>query len=151
MSLRYTLLERLIAVQRRDGYITRAAAEVLAAEIGLPVSQIYSAATFHSRFRFAPRGQHTIKVCAGTACHVRGGDELLQALTAGLGVEPGGTTQDGRFSLEAVPCLGVCGLAPVVVVDGEVWGRCTLGEIGVLVSRNGKKILPAAGNGRKRS
>ncbi|MEW5762086.1 MAG: NAD(P)H-dependent oxidoreductase subunit E [Bacillota bacterium] len=147
MSCRYALMERLIAVQQRDGYITRAAAEALAREFGLPLSRVYSIVTFHSRFRFAPRGEHTLQVCTGTACALRGGQEILQALSAALGIEPGGTTPDGRFSLETVACVGACGLAPVVLLDGEVHDRLTPGEIGALISPNGQKNSP---NGKKR-
>lgn len=134
-------------IQQRDGYISRAAAEALAAEYGLPLSQIYSVITFHSRFRFAPRGEQVIKVCTGTACRLRGGDEILHTLSARLGIEPGGTTHDGRFSLDVVPCMGTCGLAPVVVLDGEVHARCTPGEIGRMLALNGKKSLPNGSNG----
>jgi len=129
MSACYTLMERLMNIQRQDGYVTRAAAAAVVKDLALSLSQVYSVLTFYSRFRFAPRGERMVKVCTGTTCRLRGGDEILHGLSEKLGVEAGGTTQDGRFSLDVVACIGACGLAPVVVLDGDVRGRCVPGKI----------------------
>jgi NADH-quinone oxidoreductase subunit E len=89
----------------------------------LPEAHVYGVATFYSQFRFKPQGKHVITVCEGTACHVRGRGEIRKKLEGILGINTGETTEDGRFSLETVACLGSCALAPTIVVDGRVYGK----------------------------
>jgi len=89
----------------------------------IPLSRIYGIVTFYSIFTMTPRGKHTVKVCLGTACYVRGGKKNAEIIEKELGVKPGETTTDRRFTYETVRCLGACGLAPVIVVDEEVYGR----------------------------
>ena len=91
--------------------------------LNLPLSRVYGVVTFYSFFTMTPRGRHTVRVCLGTACYVRGGKQLAEALKKEFGVEEGETTPDRRFTLESVRCLGACGLGPVVVVDEDVHGR----------------------------
>ncbi len=93
------------------------------------LSDVYSVASFYAQFKFSKPGRHIIKVCKGTACHVRGSGSLLAALEERLGIKEGGTTADGLVSLERVACLGACALAPAMVVDGKVHARVTLAEI----------------------
>jgi NADH-quinone oxidoreductase subunit E len=89
-------------------------------------SEVFGVATFYAQFRFTPPGEHTVKVCLGTACHVRGGEEILDNVSREVGVKSGETSKDGKFSLERVACFGSCALAPVMVVDKDVYGRLTI-------------------------
>ncbi len=89
----------------------------------IPLSRIYGIVTFYSFFTITPRGKHTVQVCLGTACYVRGGKKITETIEEEFGVKPGETTTDRIFTYETVRCLGACGLAPVIVVDGEVYGR----------------------------
>jgi NADH:ubiquinone oxidoreductase subunit E len=95
--------------------------------VGLPLARVLRIATFYNVFSFKPRGKHLIRVCTGTACHVKGAGRILDSLAGELKVEVGGTTKDMRFTLEAVRCLGCCGLAPVVTVNDDVYGKITPG------------------------
>ncbi len=96
--------------------------------LGLPLARVLRIATFYNMFSFEPRGKHLIKVCLGTACHVKGAARILDSLSRELEVQVGGTTKDRRFTLEAVRCLGCCGLAPVVTVNDDVHGKMSAGE-----------------------
>lgn len=91
--------------------------------LNLPLSRVYGVVTFYSFFTMTPRGRHTVRVCLGTACYVRGGKQLAEALRKEFGVNEGETTPDRRFTFESVRCLGACGLGPVVVIDEDVHGR----------------------------
>lgn len=117
------LLARLHAINAEHGYLPAAELRRAAAELGVPLSQLYSAATFYAAFGFQPRGRHTIHVCLGTACYIRGGEKLLEKLTATLGVGPGETTPDRAFTVETVHCVGSCSMSPVIRVDGDTYGR----------------------------
>lgn len=117
------LLERLHAINARFGYLPPDELRRAADDLGVPLSQLYSAVTFYAAFSFEPRGQHTIQVCLGTACYIRGGEKLLESLESSLGVKPGETTKDGAFTLHTVHCVGSCSMAPVVRVDGDTHGR----------------------------
>ncbi len=95
----------------------------IAKDLNLPLSRVYGVVTFYSFFTMTPRGKHTVRVCLGTACYVRGGKALAESLQKEFGIKEGETTPDRMFTLETVRCLGACGLGPVVVVDDEVHGR----------------------------
>jgi NADH-quinone oxidoreductase subunit E len=97
----------------------------LSRRTSIPASQIYGVATFYEQFYLEPHGRHTIRCCRGTACHVRGGHGLIEAISNELGVEDGHTTEDRRFTFETVACLGTCFLAPVIMVDDEYYGNVT--------------------------
>ena len=112
-------------IQEQFGYIPQQAVEWLAEKLKISKQEIYGVATFYNYFRLNPPGKHEIRVCLGTACHVGGGEKLLDALQERLGIGPGQTTADGRYSLERVACVGACALAPSVVIDDEVNGRMT--------------------------
>ena len=118
-----SLIAVLQDVQKEKGYLPEEDLGVIASEIKVPLSRVYSLATFYKAFSLVPRGRHFVNVCLGTACHVRGGARLLDKLERDLGVEAGETTSDGRFSVEAVRCVGCCGLAPVVVIDENFHGK----------------------------
>ena len=129
------LIQALHRVQEELGYIPKEAQRAVAAALGVPLSQVHGVVTFYHFFRTEPVGRHTIRLCLGTACYVRGAARVLQALREELGVDLGGTSADGLFTLEGVRCLGACGLAPVMMVDGEVYGRLTPGRARKILSR----------------
>lgn len=116
---RDALIPLLQDVQEAQGYLSRDAVVRIGRHLGLPASKIYGVATFYNQFRFQPRGKFHIQVCRGTACHVKGSAAVLEALQQELKLQPGETSRDGAFSLEVVACVGACGLAPVISVNGE--------------------------------
>jgi len=120
---RENLIPLLQDVQERLTYLPPEAIERIAAHLGLSENDVFGVATFYSQFRFQPRGKHNVRVCQGTACHVMGGARVLEQIIKQLGVEPGQTTEDGRFTLETVNCIGACALAPAMFVDKDTHGR----------------------------
>jgi NADH-quinone oxidoreductase subunit E len=120
-------------IQNRHSYLPDDLVEAVAEVMEVPAADIYGVATFYSQFRFTPMGKHLIKVCKGTACHVSGADLLTVSISDELGVEEGGTTEDMLFSLETVACLGCCSLAPVVMIDGKVYGKLTSSKVRKIV------------------
>ena len=116
---RDSLIPILQEVQQARGYLSREAIVAIGERLGLPAGKIYGVATFYNQFRFQPQGRHHIQVCRGTACHVKGSAKVLETVVRELKVNPGQTTRDGEFSLEVVACIGACGLAPVISIDGE--------------------------------
>lgn len=116
------LIPILQETQRIYGYVPEEAAALIAERLGIYPSHVFGVLTFYAQFHLTPRGKHTIRVCAGTACHVRGGDRVIDRLEKVLGVGHGQTTPDFAFSFEKVACLGACGLAPVVMVDDDAHG-----------------------------
>lgn len=117
------------------GYLPVDLIQYISAGMNLPSSQVFGVATFYSLFSLKPKGRHTIKVCLGTACYVKGIKEVMNRITNAYGVEEGETSADRRFSLEAVRCLGACGLAPVMVVDQDVHGIVSSDKIEGLLSK----------------
>jgi NADH:ubiquinone oxidoreductase subunit E len=107
----------------------------IASGLNLPLSRVYGVVTFYSFFTMTPRGKHTVRVCLGTACYVRGGKALTDALEKQFGIKQGETTADRMFTLESVRCLGACGLGPVVVVDEDVHGRLKPGKVKEVLSQ----------------
>jgi NADH:ubiquinone oxidoreductase subunit E len=107
----------------------------IASGLNLPLSRVYGVVTFYSFFTMTPRGKHTVRVCLGTACYVRGGKALTEALEKQFGIKEGETTADRMFTLESVRCLGACGLGPVVVVDEDVHGRLKPGKVKEVLSQ----------------
>ncbi len=122
---RGAIIPILQAVQETYGYLPREALARISEQLRIPFSQLYGVATFYSQFYLTRRGKNIIKVCDGTACHVRGAQRLLEGLQKDLRVEPGEATEDYQFTYEVVYCLGSCALAPVAVVNDDVKGRCT--------------------------
>ena len=111
--------------QKQIGYLSREAMEAISEELSVPLAELYGVATFYAQFHLKPRGRHIIRVCRGTACHVRGSAKIMERIMSMLGIEENGTTEDLRFTLEPVACLGCCGLAPVVMIDDDTHGRLT--------------------------
>jgi len=112
-------------IQAAFNYISPEALSLVCDHTGVPLSRAYAVATFYQSFSLEPKGEHEIKVCQGTACHLKGAPRLVEDLERRLGVSPGQTTEDLQFTLETVNCLGCCALSPVVVVDGEYHSRAT--------------------------
>jgi NADH-quinone oxidoreductase subunit E len=121
-------------VQREYRYLPKEAIKYICDRLGVPFSKGYEVATFYKVFSLRPRGKHTVHVCLGTACHLRGGPNILEAFERQLKVKPGGTTEDGLFTLESVNCLGACALAPLVRVDEQDFGKATQGGIKTIIN-----------------
>jgi NADH:ubiquinone oxidoreductase subunit E len=109
--------------QETYGYLPAEALAAISKKAGIPLSRLYGVATFYAQFRLTRRGRHLIKVCDGTACHVRGATKIVEGIEDALNVPPGGSDPDYKYSLEIVYCLGSCGLAPIAVVDEKVYGQ----------------------------
>jgi NADH:ubiquinone oxidoreductase subunit E len=122
---RGSLISILQACQAAYGYLPRTTLEEVSKALKVPFSKIFGVVTFYSQFHLEPRGKHIIRVCLGTACHVRGGERILEKVSEVLAVEPGGTTRDLMFTLERVACLGACGLSPAMMIDDQTYGRLT--------------------------
>jgi NADH:ubiquinone oxidoreductase subunit E len=116
-----SLIPVLEEIQETIGYLPKSIQQRVAEGLKIPFSEVYGVVTFYSFFTTVPRGRHTTRCCLGTACYVRGGKRNMEKLTEMLNVSPGETTDDRRFSLETVRCLGACGLAPVIMVDGDTY------------------------------
>lgn len=126
---RDALIPILQEVQDRLGYLSREAVAQISQHLRLPASKIYGVATFYNQFRFQPQGRFHVQVCRGTACHVKGSAGILDAIKRELKIEPGQTARDGMFSLEVVACIGACGLAPVICVNGEFHASMTTKKV----------------------
>ncbi len=126
---RASLVGILQDIQAKMNYLPRKALVQVARSLDLPLTDIYEVATFYKAFSLDPRGKHTIQVCLGTACHVRGGARVLDYLENRLEVRPGETTQDQSFTLESVNCLGACALGPMIVIDKKYYGKINTNKI----------------------
>jgi NADH-quinone oxidoreductase subunit E len=119
------LIDILHDTQSEIGYLPKEALEAIHAGLDVPLSRVYSVATFFKAFSLTPRGRHVINVCLGTACHVRGTDKVLEEIEKELGIKRGGNTGDLRFTLETVNCVGACALGPMVIVGEDYHGEMT--------------------------
>ena len=119
------LIPLLQQIQDAYGYLPTDILEYVSGRTGLPTSRMYGVITFYAQFSLTPRGRFTVRCCSGTACHVRGSKTVREAVAREIGVEEGGSTDDGRFSLETVACLGTCFLAPVMMVNEQYYGLLT--------------------------
>lgn len=117
------LINVLHTVQGKLGYLPAEVQEVIALELNMSVAKVYGVVTFYSYFTMIPQGQHPISICMGTACYVRGAEQVLAELKRRLKIDVGQTTADGKFSISCLRCVGACGLAPVVMVGDKVYGR----------------------------
>jgi len=129
------LIPMLQEAQERFGYLPEEAMRKFARYLKLPESTVYGVSTFYAQFKLTPTGRRLVKVCRGTACHVRGGARILREVEKRLGIKPGETTSDLEYSLETIACFGSCALAPVMVVDKEVYGRMTTARVGQILSK----------------
>jgi len=120
---RTALISILHDIQDRYNYLPERALRRVASRLQMDLNDVYGVATFYKSFSLVPKGKHTITLCLGTACHVRGGPKILREVKSLLNIEPGQTTVDGKFSLNVVNCLGVCAIGPVMFVDGKFYGE----------------------------
>lgn len=129
------LIMILQEIQKRYNYLPPPTLEYLATSIGVPFSQIYGIATFYSTFSLEPRGRNIISICLGTACHVRGGERVHERLEDSLSIKDGETTEDQRFTLEAVRCVGCCSLGPVVKINEDVHARISSDQVEKIIEQ----------------
>ena len=111
------------------GYLPREVQVMIAEGMDVPLEKVYGIATFYAQFSLSPKGEYDISVCLGTACYVKGAQQITDKISEILGIEPGECTADGKFSLEECRCIGACGLAPVFTINGEVYGKVTADDI----------------------
>ncbi len=136
---RDALIPILQEVQQAVGFLSRDAVIQIGRHLGLPASKIYGVATFYNQFRFLATGKYHVQVCRGTACHVKGSASVLEAVKHHLNLKPGQTARDGVFSLEVVACIGACGLAPVISVNGEFYAGMTPDAVKTLLNTYRRK------------
>jgi NADH:ubiquinone oxidoreductase subunit E len=129
----HQLIEVLQDIQEAHGYISQEAATAVSHYLGVPLIEVYRAAKFYKALSLEPRGKHVITLCMGTACHVRGSHVLLDQASSQLGMNNGGTTKDGLFTVERVNCLGACAIGPVTVLDGEYHHHMTSAKLSSLI------------------
>ncbi|AVM70130.1 NAD(P)H-dependent oxidoreductase subunit E [Lachnospiraceae bacterium oral taxon 500] len=123
------LIRVLHHAQKTYGYLPQELQIHIARKMGVPTSKVFGVVSFYSFFTMEPKGEFDISICLGTACYVRGADKVLEEFKQELGIDVGGTTPDGKFSLSVLRCVGACGLAPVVLVNGKVYGRVAAAEV----------------------
>jgi NADP-reducing hydrogenase subunit HndA len=124
-----SLMPILQEAQGIYGYLPIEVQRTIALETGAPLEKIYGIVTFYAQFSLVPKGKYKISVCMGTACYVKGAGDILDKIKEKLGIESGGCTEDGKFSLDACRCIGACGLAPVITVNDDVYGKLTPAEV----------------------
>lgn len=129
------LMPVLHEAQNIYGYLPAEVQTVIAEQLNVPLAEVYGVATFYSQFSLNPKGKHRISVCLGTACYVKGSDKVLEAIEKELRISCGECTPDGKFSIESCRCVGACGLAPVMIVDGEVYGRLTAKDVAGILDK----------------
>ena len=128
------LLPVLHEAQEIYGYLPIEVQQMVADGLGVSLSEVYGVATFYSRFSLTPKGKHRISVCLGTACYVKGADKVLAEVESKLGIKSGECTPDGLFSIDSCRCVGACGLAPVMMIDEEVYGKLTPAEVHKIIA-----------------
>jgi len=130
-----SLVPILQQVQKAYGHLPRPILMEVSERTGIPASRIFGVATFYEQFHLEPHGRHTIRCCRGTACHVKGGHNIIKAVKQSLGVEPGQTTEDMRFTFETVACLGTCFLAPAMMINNDYYGHLNTRRIKGILER----------------
>ena len=125
------------------GYLPIEVQTMIAEGLNLSLSEVYGVATFYSQFSLNPKGEHQISVCMGTACYVKGSEKILEALKERLGIDVGECTPDGVFSLDSTRCVGACGLAPVMTIDDDVYGKMTVDQLDGILSKYQSKYKPS--------
>ncbi|MFA5152813.1 MAG: NAD(P)H-dependent oxidoreductase subunit E, partial [Clostridia bacterium] len=129
------LIPVLHEAQEIYGYLPLSVQEIVANALGLPLSEVYGVVTFYTQFSLYPKGQYKIQVCLGTACYVKGSSSILDELKKQLGIEVGQCTKDGKFSLDACRCVGACGLAPVMMINEDVYGTLVASDVANILKK----------------
>ena len=129
------LMPVLHEAQTIYGYLPAEVQTVIAEHLNIPLAEVYGVATFYSQFTLQPKGKHQISVCLGTACYVKGSDKVLEAIERELRITCGECTPDKKFSIDSCRCVGACGLAPVMIVDGEVYGKLTEKDVPTILDK----------------
>lgn len=127
------LMMILSAIQKEYGYIPLEVQELVSAKTGISVAEIYGVVTFYSLFSLQPKGKYIIGCCLGTACYVKGGQQIIDKFSEILGIKPGETTADGLFTLDALRCIGACGIAPAVSINGQVYPKMAVNKVQEIV------------------
>jgi len=143
------LIPMMQDVQAECGYLPQAELKELSGKLAVPLARIYSVATFYASFRLMPKGDHTIQLCMGTVCFLKGADKIFQAIREEFSLVPGGTSPDRKFTFSPVNCVGACALAPVMVVDGEYHGQLTADSAVKLLRKTAEGDKPAEGDGKR--
>jgi len=117
------------------GYLPIEVQKIISENTGVSLEEIYGIASFYSQFMLNPKGEVTISVCLGTACYVKGSQDVLERIKEKLGIETGGTSKDGKYSLDATRCVGACGLAPVMIVNNDVYGRVKKDAVDAIIAK----------------
>ncbi len=129
------LIPILHEAQELFGYLPEKVQQIIADGLGVSLAEVYGVATFYSRFTLTPKGKYNIQICLGTACYVKGADKVLEKLERVLGIKAGETTPDGKFSIQDARCVGACGLAPVMVINDEVYGKMTPDKVDEILKK----------------
>ena len=133
------LIMILSDVQKEFGYVPLDVQEVISRKTGIPVAEIYGVVTFYSLFSLVPKGKYVIGCCLGTACYVKGAQKVIDQFCEILGIQPGQTTADGLFSIDALRCIGACAAAPAVTINGEVYARVKMDDVAQIVAKYREK------------
>ncbi len=128
------LIPLLQEIQQLFGYVPEKIVKLISKELEIPEIKIYEVLTFYNQFYLEPRGKYVVRICEGTACYIMGGKTVLEHLVASLGIQIDETTKDGLFTLERVACLGCCGMAPVIMINDEFYGHCTVDKLNTILN-----------------
>ena len=134
-GMKGALMPIMQEAQEIYGYLPYQVQKIISDETGIPIEKIYGVATFYAQFSMSPKGKYVVAMCLGTACYVKGAGAVLEEIEKVLGIEDGGCTPDGKFSLEVCRCVGACGLAPVMIVDGDVYGKLTPDRVAGILAK----------------
>ncbi len=129
------LIQVLHQAQGIFGYLPKEVQVYIADKLNVPITEVYGVVTFYAFFTMTPKGKHTIGICMGTACYVKGAAKILDSLKAKLKIDVGGTTEDGKFTLEVLRCIGACGLAPAIMIGDDVYGRLTSDKLDAILAK----------------
>ena len=132
-SMKTPLMMILSDIQNKFGYIDIEVQQIVANALNIPVSEVYGVVTFYSYFSLKPKGKYVIGICFGTACYVKGAQSLIEAFSNRLGIKEGQTTEDGMFTIDVLRCIGACGLAPVISVNGKIYPHVTIKDVDKII------------------
>lgn len=132
-SMKTPLMMILSDIQNKFGYIDIEVQQIVANALNIPVSEVYGVVTFYSYFSLKPKGKYVIGICFGTACYVKGAQSLIESFSNKLGIKEGQTTEDGMFTIDVLRCIGACGLAPVISVNGKIYPHVTIKDVDKII------------------